>query len=160
VTTTISPKGGTVSVDGASLTIPAGALPTAVPISIDKTTIDVPSGYVGYSAVYNFRPGGLVFTKPAKVTMQFAGEQQRAGVYWTMAGMFERLGGTVKGDRITASITHFSSGFVGTGSAPDVGTATPDASTDREPVVDASSDATSTAESGSPGGQDDRDAGM
>src|SRR5262249_29589213 len=78
VTSTISKDGGTVSVDGASLTIPKGALSTPTPISIEKTSVTTPRGYVGYSAIYNFRPGGLVFAKPVKVTIQFAGDGRRA----------------------------------------------------------------------------------
>lgn len=150
VTSTISKEGGTISVDGASLTIPKGALAAPTPISIDKTDVAAPRGYVGYSSIYNFRPGGLVFAEPAKVTIQFAGDGRRAGIYWTTAGVFERLGGAVKGDRITASVTHFSSGFVGTGSAPEIGTSMPDASTMPEPPIDSGSVGMPATDSGSP----------
>ncbi len=109
-----------------------------------------PRGYTGYSAIYNFRPGGLVFAKPAKVTMQFAGDGRRAGVYWSSAGTFERLSGAVKGDRITASITHFSSGFVGTGNAPEIAMPEPDAATGGAPVLDAASPMPPTVDGGSP----------
>jgi hypothetical protein len=143
LTRTISKEGGTIAVNGASLTIPKGALPEPVPISVEKTSQAVPKGFTAYSPVYAFRPSGLVFAKPASVTMQFAGDRQHAGMYWTGEGTFNRIGGGVSGNHVTASINHFSFGFVGTGSSPDVsapmtdsgggGTSDGDTST---PVVD------------------------
>lgn len=60
----IGPNGGSISVNGHTLTIPAGALSRNVTISATA-----PSGYV---ASVDFEPEGLQFAKAAKLTLDYS----------------------------------------------------------------------------------------
>ncbi|TAK24799.1 MAG: hypothetical protein EPO40_23820 [Myxococcaceae bacterium] len=114
----IGPSGGTVSCDGATLTVPAGALSTALPIRITQTGVAAPSGYTGYSRVFRFEPAGTAFTVPARVSIPFAGDAARAALFWSRpsgGSGYERLGGLAADGGVTASVTHLDSGFVGDG---------------------------------------------
>jgi hypothetical protein len=65
VTQTIGPDGGTIAVGAHTLTVPAGALDTAVTI-----TAVAPSDTVRH---VRFQPEGLQFQQPAPLTMSYAG---------------------------------------------------------------------------------------
>jgi hypothetical protein len=116
-TSSIGPDGGTVTYQGATLVIPAGALAQAQPISIGYATDAVPAGYTGYSPVFQFLPAGLTFLKPVSVSLPFTGSAQLATLFWSYpsAAGYERIGGLPTGGVVTASVTHFSTGFVADG---------------------------------------------
>ncbi|HSN24674.1 MAG TPA: hypothetical protein VLT45_00265 [Kofleriaceae bacterium] len=131
-------SGGSVTVDGTTLTIPPGALPADTQITITSTTSKPPSSYsTWYSPVFKFDPDGLVFLAPVQISLEITGSPSQPTVWWSKpTGGFEAVGGTVNGHVITASVMHFSQGFVagppqgGTGpdagGAPDSGVSTPD----------------------------------
>jgi hypothetical protein len=64
VTETIGPEGGTLAVGGHMLTVPAGALDSAVSI-----TAVAPSDTVNH---VRFQPEGLTFQQPASLTLSYA----------------------------------------------------------------------------------------
>jgi len=114
---TIDQSGGAMTLEGATLTIPAGALDGEHTLTLTSTTTSAPSDYVAYSPVYQFEPAGLTFSTPVTLALDFSGDAAKATVYWTRLGStteFDAIGGTVSGDTITVSVTHFSRGFVGT----------------------------------------------
>jgi len=118
--TPINEAGGTVinSLGNVSLVIPALALSDMFYISITEDPDAVTDGYTKASPVYVFEPDGLSFDIPAQVTMEFSAETLTTPViYWStdVPGIYENIGGVVDGNTITASVTHFSSGFVGEG---------------------------------------------
>jgi hypothetical protein len=122
-TVKVGPVGGTLSVDGCELTIPAGALDATRTLSLTKTTDPAPSGVLPHSPLYRFEPEGLEFAKPAEVSIRFAGEPTEPAIYWTeSSGKFARIGGSAKGNWLTASVTHFSEGYVGSETEGDGGT--------------------------------------
>ncbi len=65
VTQTIGPEGGTIFVGAHTLTVPAGALDTAVTI-----TAVAPSDTIRH---VRFQPEGLQFQQPASLTLSYAG---------------------------------------------------------------------------------------
>jgi hypothetical protein len=152
-----SEEGGTLILEGTTLEVPPGALPADTEITIESTTAAPPSSFGSWSSpVYQFGPDGLVFQVPVQVTLTFGGSPVEPAVFWsTTDGGFENRGGTVTGDHITASVLHFSQGFVATpppGSPPP-----PDAGT--HPIGDAGADGgphpTGDGGTGSGGGSGD-----
>jgi hypothetical protein len=142
VTQTVGAAGGSVSAPGAVLDIPAGALAADTAISITPNAGAIPSGYTGLSQLYSFEPDGTVFQKPATITLTPSGPGSSPVVFWSNAsGGYDALETTSTGTGVSASIQHFSRGFVGeknkdaaatdggsdSGLSPDGGTANPDA---------------------------------
>jgi hypothetical protein len=124
----IGPEGGALSLGGATLTVPAGALDSAVQIAITQTTLLPPSGYRGASPVYRFSPEGLVFKKPATVEIQIEGPADGVGLLWTAEpDHFVQLTSTVENAKVKGSVLHFSLGLAG---APLPGQGTEDAGPD------------------------------
>ena len=111
---TVGPEGGTLALDGAQLTIPAGALSAPVTIRISRTLEAVPSSFTAHSPVYRFEPEGLVFQLPVEVALPFTGEVTAPVVYWSLLGVsgYERLPTRVEGALAIAQVVHFSAGFV------------------------------------------------
>ena len=106
--------GGTVTLEGTTLSVPPGALAANTQITITSTTSAPPATFTSWSSpVFKFEPDGLTFSAPVSVTMTFTGSPVMPAVQWsTPSGGFENRGGSVEGDLITASVTHFSQGFV------------------------------------------------
>jgi hypothetical protein len=138
-TLTIGPSGGVLSLGQNTVSVPAGALATALEITITETAVPVPSGFVGYSPVYRFEPAGLVFAQPVTIGLVFSGTGSRAAMFWSKAigTGYDNIGGTVYGGVLTATVAHFSTGFVGTDQTPDndgggadVGVGGPDSAAD------------------------------
>jgi len=114
----VGPAGATVSCEGASVVIPAGALSAPVPIQIVATGDPVPSGYTGYSRVFRFEPAGTNFVMPVQVSLPFAGDASRAALFWsrpTGSTGHARVGGLAAGGVLSGNVTHFSTGFVADG---------------------------------------------
>jgi hypothetical protein len=112
---TVGASGGSIAVAGLTLTVPAGALATDQAISVARTGAQVPQGYQALSPVYRFEPEGLVFAQPVSVAVDFAGTAaQTPALFWSVpGGEYERLEATIAGTRLTAEVTHFSTGFAG-----------------------------------------------
>ena len=117
VTDAIGPAGGTVTIGGAELTIPAGALDEEVEITITETAEEVPSGFLGSSPVYQFEPDGLVFAQAVAARIDFTGDGAELDLIWSTADEsgFEAMGGAVDGQSVVGDVTHFSRGFAGRG---------------------------------------------
>lgn len=115
-TAQVGPAGGTVSVDGGPvLTVPPSALAATVTLTVQQSSAAAPAG--ARSALYEFGPAGTTFDRD--VTVEFpapADGSTDVAVYWTKAGSttaYDVLPATVAGGKVTASVRHFSSGFVG-----------------------------------------------
>jgi hypothetical protein len=128
-----------VTLQGSTLTIPAGALTTTQTITIESTTTAPPSGVKNLSPIYQFGPSGLVFAKPVTVELAFTSDGHTPVLEWSdlNAATFSVVPSTVAGGILSGQVTHFSEGFVadgtttGTTGAPppgdDAGVATMDA---------------------------------
>ncbi|MFT3925283.1 MAG: VWA domain-containing protein [Myxococcales bacterium] len=114
---TIGAAGGSLHAEGVDLVVPPGALTSEVEIRIIQTTLPIPAGYEGYSAIYRFEPDGLAFAKPLQVSLPFTGDASKATMFWsTQADRgYVRLGGVPETSALTAPVAHFSYGFVGNG---------------------------------------------
>jgi hypothetical protein len=115
VTQTVGASGGTIVLNGATVTFPPGALAQDTPITIEETTDPAPAGYTALSHVYRCGPSGLSFTKNVTMAMQFAADGVQATMFWSSGSdpAFNDVGGTVSGNVMSASVAHFSQGFVG-----------------------------------------------
>ncbi|MBX3270310.1 MAG: hypothetical protein KF729_08610 [Sandaracinaceae bacterium] len=112
----IGPEGGTLALASAEIVVPEGALaePTTVRVRVSRRAVD--AVFTSYSAVYRFEPAGLRFARPVEVRIPFAGDAERATVFWTVgeSSSFAALPTRVEGRRAVAEATHFSEAFVGT----------------------------------------------
>lgn len=114
--------GGFVAVDGAALTIPAGALRPDTSVTLTSTTVAPPAGARTWSPVYKFEPEGLMFIRPVTVEIDVHGAGTNAVIMWSRrAGGYEKLATQVTGGKARAMATHFSTGFVADGSVPFAG---------------------------------------
>jgi hypothetical protein len=111
----IGPEGGTVTIDGAELVIPPGALDEAVDIAITVTGDAVPAGFLGSSPLYRFEPDGQVFAQPVEARIDFTGEAAELDLIWSTADGtgYQAMGGAVDGQRVVGAVSHFSQGFAG-----------------------------------------------
>jgi hypothetical protein len=115
VTQNVGPGGGTVSLTGGpSLAVPPGALDSVTAITIRKAAAGAPTGALG--PLYEFGPDGEIFSVPVTISFPVAQGTAAAMVYWTKAGSateFDALPTTLAGTTASASVTHFSHGYVG-----------------------------------------------
>jgi hypothetical protein len=128
--TTIGPSGGSVQGSGVTLHIPEGAVKDPVTITVaaaDSTT--APDGYVALSPIYQFSPDGLVFEKPAVVEIELVGDATGSTIVWSSGTSVEDLPSTTGAGVMTASVMHFSRGFIGSHTGSPLGD-TKDASND------------------------------
>ncbi len=119
VTQDVDSSGGTITVAGATLTFPQGALALKETITVHAQTVTPPDGYVMLSEFFKCDPTGIDFQNPVTMTIPFTddGAGKTPTVFWSSAFQpgFTDLGGTKSDDgkTVTANIAHFSSGFVG-----------------------------------------------
>ena len=115
VTKTIGPEGGTIDVDGATVTFPVNALAAATSITITPTSESPPAGYTALSRVYRCEPSGTTFAQKVTMAMTFQGDPTGATMFWSSGAdpTFKDVGGTAAGSVMTAQVAHFSAGFVG-----------------------------------------------
>jgi hypothetical protein len=116
VTQSIGPEGGTLSVGGATITFPKGALAAATTVTITTNGNPAPDGYVVLSNVFKCEPSGTDFAVPVTMQMPFTDDGKGpATVFWSSGPdpSFRDVGGMVQGTTMTASVKHFSYGFVG-----------------------------------------------
>jgi hypothetical protein len=118
-TMTIGASGGSISVDGATLSVPAGAVSTAVAITITKTAEAAPFGS-SPSAIYLLLPAGQTFAVPVTITLHLSSppasgyvvEWSKIGVANPMTALdYETRVVTVAGADVSATNTHFSKVF-------------------------------------------------
>lgn len=134
--------GGSFTVDGVRFAFPAGAVDRRVEIRVTSTDGPAPAGYALRSRLYRFEPEGTTFASPVQVTLPFTGELGIGGLYWSRAsGGYERLASVTAGATLTASITHFSTGFVGVPVSVDAGDAASDVTDATVDVSDVGADA-------------------
>jgi ZU5 domain-containing protein len=115
VTQTIGPEGGSIDVDGATVTFPKGALAEPKSITI-RSTAAVPEGFVALSKVFECEPSGTDFAQPVTMRMPFTDDGKGpVTMFWSTGGdpTFKDIGGTPEGKVMTATVLHFSSGLVG-----------------------------------------------
>ena len=128
--TIVGPQGGTVTAadGGVSLAIPAGALLEDTDIVIEPiAAADLPPGFAGAVLAYDFRPDGLQFQVPARLSFRQALNLSSDGtVVFPLPSLINSSGGVLEslGDIRTdidgemavattrADITHFSMVFV------------------------------------------------
>jgi len=117
VTQTVGSEGGTIELDGATVTFPAGALDKPTSITIAATDEAAPTGYKALSRIYACAPTGLTFDPKVTMAMKFASDGQPATMFWSSGSdpSFQDVGGVAAGDTMSASVAHFSRGFVGRG---------------------------------------------
>ena len=114
VTQTIGPEGGAIVVGGATVTFPKGAVSAPLSITISATETS-PEGYVLLSHVFECGPSGSEFAMPVTMQMPFTDDGKGGTLFWSERGeaTFKDLGGRIEGNTVIASVSHFSSGFVG-----------------------------------------------
>lgn len=115
ITQEVGPEGGTIVVRGATVTFPAGALADRKMITIRATENAPPAGYVALSRIFECGPTGTEFAQPVTMKMPFEDDGQPATMFWSAGAdpTFKDLGGEKEGGTMTATVRHFSSGFVG-----------------------------------------------
>lgn len=111
----VGPAGGTVSLPGGpTVVVPAGALLEDTQLTVQQSSAAPPAGAL--TPAYVFGPAGLTFSTPATVSFPIPAGTTGASVYWTVADaadVYEALATTSTGAaEVTASVVHFSSGFV------------------------------------------------
>ncbi len=116
---TIDPSGGTISVKGASLDVPEGALygPTEMSVARTEQSASLGSGVAPVGDVYEFGPENVPFNSSVTVTLSFDEEQAVEGdevaVWWSASadGPWENLGGKVDWQSNTVSVEVRTMGF-------------------------------------------------
>jgi RHS repeat-associated protein len=114
-TTTVSvgTSGGTVALEKVTVTFPQNVFTSATGITITSTTDAPPSGIQAYTPIYKFDPDGSQFKLPATVTFVVGTGLLNPTILWSRpGGGWDDLRGTYINGAITATITHFSEGFV------------------------------------------------
>jgi hypothetical protein len=115
VTTGVGPQGGVVNGDGATLTIPSGALNASVDITITPTGEAAPAGFTSNSAIYEFEPAGLTFITPIEIRIDMVQVSSDVQLVWSSSAgdSYELKGGTLQGTTLIGQVEHFSHGFAG-----------------------------------------------
>jgi hypothetical protein len=116
---TIGPAGGTFDDGrGIKVTVPRGALSGNVQISGAHTNAAAASGYGAVSSLYDFEPAGVTFSQPVTITLPLpSGSPPNVTIYWSeknSPSVYDDVNGAVSGSSISAQVTHFSTGFIGT----------------------------------------------
>jgi hypothetical protein len=114
---TIGPAGGSISLNGVTVTFPAGALATDTVVTLAQSTSPVPVGYQGQTGVYTVSAAGNpTLLLPATVSMPFDGDATLTTIFFTApVGSFAPLQGSTSGGVATATIATFGSFFAGNG---------------------------------------------
>ena len=115
VTRTVGVEGGTLEIGGATMTIPPGALAAPTPIRIDVSASGPPAGFVALSKVFRCEPVGTTFAVPVTMRMPFVDDGGRKTMFWSSGAdpSFKDVGGEATGGVMSATIRHFSAGFIG-----------------------------------------------
>ena len=116
VTQTIGFDGGTITLDGATVTFPVGALAADTQITLTHTLDTPPSGFTSTARVWQLGPASTAITRPVTISLPLSGDASTAAAYWSAPDgtSFERLGAKVSGGQVTFGVVRLGSGFVGT----------------------------------------------
>src|SRR5687767_10413852 len=98
VTQTVGAEGGTIKVDGATVTFAKGALTESKSITIASTD-KVPDGYVALSKVFECGPSGTSFAADVTMEMPFTDDGKGpVTMFWTAGPdpAFKDIGGTAQ----------------------------------------------------------------
>ena len=125
---TIGPAGGTLrtrAADGTvlTLTVPAGALAKATPLTISPARVRGLPFSGEFSVAAHFAPEGLRFARPARLTMRLKRKPKRGLVGFDAAGNGTGLGfgrARVSGRTITKNVDHFSVDGAGSAAPQDI----------------------------------------
>lgn len=115
MTQKVGPDGATLVVDGATVTIPKGALDKELEITIASNGT-APAGYDVLSKVYQCGPTGTDFKVPVTMNMPFTDDGKGpVTMFWTAGPdpAFKDIGGKPDGKMFSATVMHFSGGFAG-----------------------------------------------
>jgi hypothetical protein len=112
---TLGTAGGTLSSQGATLTVPHGALASPTVITITASGAAIPAGYTGLSPVFSFGPADTTFLVPVTIELALAAAPPPgATVYWSNAsGGYDPLPTTAMADGVSALVDHLGGGFCG-----------------------------------------------
>jgi hypothetical protein len=115
VTKSVGPEGGTIEVGGAVVTFPPNALTAPVTVTISATDEAAPKGFVALSKIFKCGPSGTSFAEPVTMNMPFTADGKPATMFWSTndSPEFKDVGGTPNAGMMSATVRHFSSGFVG-----------------------------------------------
>lgn len=111
----IGATGGSITFEGVTVTVPAGAVAgdTIFKITSLTETADMTSGEA-LTPVYKFEPDGITFAQPLTVTMTVPSTPPGdALLAWTASGgvALQPLASTVSGTEVSGSVTHFCCGL-------------------------------------------------
>lgn len=111
---TVGPTGGSLTLAGLHLTVPAGSLDQQTTISVTAGAAD-DTPFTHYSPVFRFEPSGLRFKVPARIELPFDGKKNAATIFWsTEDGKFAARPTVVENGKAITTVEHFSQAFVGT----------------------------------------------
>ena len=116
VTQPVGPEGGTILVGGATVTIPKGALADTKQITITETDEKPPAGFTAVSKIFRCEPSGTDFAADVTMQMPFSDDGKPVRMFWSTGSdpTFKDIGGaSTDGKTMTATVKHFSAGFVG-----------------------------------------------
>lgn len=115
VTKNVGPDGDVIEVSGATVTIPRGALAAPIAITISASADGVPDGFEAISKVFKCEPSGTNFAQPVTMKMPFVDDGKPSTMFWSSPANpeFTDVGGSAAGGTMSATVMHFSSGFVG-----------------------------------------------
>ena len=116
VTQSVGPDGATIVVAGATVTIPKGALAETKQITITETDEKPPAGFTAVSKIFRCEPSGTDFAADVTMQMPFSDDGKPVRMFWSTGSdpTFKDIGGaSTDGKTMTATVKHFSAGFVG-----------------------------------------------
>lgn len=113
VSAEIGPEGGTLSIGGATVTIPPGALGSTEAITVRTGSVSPSLSADLHSPVFEFMPHGLEFEVPVIVELPHDGSASPLQVLWSEDGSsWSRIGATILGSSARARVSHFSHAVV------------------------------------------------
>jgi hypothetical protein len=113
----VGPEGGELVLEGATVSIPPGALAEMTEIKVEHAEDPEPSA-PPVTSILTLEPAGLTFAQPIKVTLElttplFAEDPLPKGYWSTPDGSFEELPAQLVGEKLVIENTHFSQVFAG-----------------------------------------------
>jgi len=115
-TVAVGSGGGSVTLEGVTVQFPSSVFTSATNVTITSTTNAPPAGMTAYTPIYRFDPDGAQFSTAATVTFVVGTALTNPVIVWSdPGGGWDEIGGTYANGQISASVTHFSQGFVALG---------------------------------------------
>jgi hypothetical protein len=108
-TQSVNTAGGTVALQGLSLTLPAAALTESVQVGVQQETVASPA-----LARFRFSPAGQTLKTPAELRYSAAGLPANVRFFWEVNGEQWMVPGTVSAGTLTSSITTLGFNAAGT----------------------------------------------